>query len=81
MTQSVTPDNKPAGSIEPFIGWLEGMGKTRQTGHRWCKQFPWMEDGIVNIFGRLYIKKATILEFERRAMAGEFHRDITPEEK
>jgi hypothetical protein len=43
---------------------------------RWRRQFPWLE--TTNIFGKLYIRRKTIEEFERRAIAGEFQRDIHP---
>jgi hypothetical protein len=31
----------------------------------------------VNIFGKLYITRDEIAKFERRALAGEFHKDAT----
>jgi hypothetical protein len=66
----------PAGDLIAFNQWLEGIDRTRATGHRWRKQFPWLT--TINIFGKLYIRRTTIEEFERRAIAGEFKRDIYP---
>jgi hypothetical protein len=66
----------PASSVVPFHDWLEGMGRTRATGHRWRREFPWLK--VINIFGKLYISRETIAEFERRAFAGELARDIKP---
>jgi hypothetical protein len=65
-----------AGNLVSFDGWLESLDKTRGTGWRWRK------DGLiktVNIFGKLYIHRDEIAHFERRALAGEFHKDsVTP---
>ena len=66
-----------AGNLVSFYGWLESLDKTRTTGWRWRK------DGLVktvNIFGKLYITREEIARFERRAIAGEFHKDTpTPQ--
>ena len=62
---------QPASNIVPFYDWLEELGKCRATGHRWRKDYSWLEAGIVNVFGRLYIRRETIREFENRALAGE----------
>ncbi len=49
--------------------WLTEIDKTPATGWRW-RQRGWI--ATVNIAGRLYISRAVIAEFERRAAAGEF---------
>lgn len=64
------------GDLVSFDAWLESIDRTRATGHRWRKRFPWLE--TLNVFGRLYIRRKTIEEFERRAPAGEFQRDMRP---
>ncbi|MET0502560.1 MAG: hypothetical protein ABW172_13630 [Candidatus Binatia bacterium] len=65
-----------AGNLFAYDAWLRGLGRTRATGHRWRKQFPWLK--TVNILGKIYISRETIAEFERRALAGEFKRSIHP---
>jgi hypothetical protein len=65
-----------AGDLVSFDVWLESLNRTRATGHRWRQKFPWLE--TINIFGKLYIRRTTIEEFERRAAVGEFQRDIRP---
>jgi hypothetical protein len=73
------PVRAPASNLVSFYGWLEELGKVRATGHRWRQQFPWLNEGVINVFGRLYIKRETIAEFERRAVAGELAKDIKPD--
>jgi hypothetical protein len=65
-----------AGDLVSFDVWLGSLDRTRATGHRWRKQFPWLT--VLNIFGKLYVTRDSIAEFERRALAGEFQRDIRP---
>ena len=65
-----------AGDLIAFDLWLRTLNRTRATGHRWRRQFPWLQ--TINIFGKLYIRRTTVAEFERRAVAGEFQRDIRP---
>ena len=67
-------NHETSGNLVSFYGWLESLDKTRTTGWRWRK------DGLiktVNIFGKLYITRDEIAKFERRAMAGEFHKEAT----
>ena len=58
-----------------FNKFLQDMGVTSTTGWRWRKKgmIP-----TVNIYGRLYVAEDKILEFNRRATAGEFAKDISP---
>jgi hypothetical protein len=35
---------------------------------------------VINIFGKLYITREMIAEFERRALAGELAKDIKPDQ-
>jgi hypothetical protein len=65
-------------SLVPFYWWLQQMGRTRATGHRWRKSYKWFNEGIVNVFGKLYIKRDTIVEFEDRALRGELCNPIRP---
>jgi hypothetical protein len=75
MSAADAPQN-PAGELVAFDAWMKSLNKTRATGHRWRKRFPWLK--TVNIFGKNYISRQTITEFERRAAAGEFARDVHP---
>ena len=69
---------EPQGNCDPsnlfsFDEWLRGRNLTRITGYRYRKQ------GLIhtiNIFGRLYITREEIANFERRAIAGEFHKEV-----
>lgn len=66
----------PTSGIVSYEKWLEEINKTHATGWRWRKQ-GWIE--TINIAGRLYVSRAAIAEFERRAAAGEFSKvHITP---
>jgi len=64
--------NINAGTLVSFDDWINSLGKTRTTGWRWRK------GGLirtVNIFGKLYISREEIDCFEKRAIAGQFHRE------
>lgn len=66
-----TPCDSSPSNLFSFDEWLRGRNLTRTTGYRYRKQ------GIistVNIFGRLYITREEIANFERRAVAGEFNK-------
>jgi hypothetical protein len=76
MQQPTSQLQPTAGDLVSFDRWIGSLNRTRATGHRWRRQFPWLK--TINIFGKLYIRRKTIEEFERRAMAGEFKRDIHP---
>ena len=76
MHQPKSPLQPAAGDLVAFDAWIRSLDRTRPTGHRWRKQFPWLE--TINIFGKLYIRRKIIAEFERRALAGEFKRNIRP---
>ena len=69
-----------ATSIVSWGDWLDAMGRTRSTGHRWRQLYPWLNAGVVNCFGKLYIRRDVIAEFERRALAGELAKDIKPDQ-
>jgi hypothetical protein len=66
----------PPGNLVTYDAWIGSLNKTRATGWRWRKTYPWLK--TVNIFGKLYITCETIAEFERRALAGEFEKHIFP---
>ena len=54
------------------------MGVTSTTGWRWRKR------GILpttNIYGRLYVTAESLVEFHRRANAGEFAKETKPGKK
>jgi hypothetical protein len=76
MAQIHVAEQNPAGNLVSFHGWLHELNRTRSTGHQWRKRYPWLAAGVVNVFGKLYISRDTIVEFERRALAGELARDI-----
>ena len=77
MERSVTTQKHlGAGNLVAFDSWIKSLNKTRVTGHRWRRQFPWLK--TVNIFGRLYISRDTIADFERRALDGEFEKQMRP---
>lgn len=62
-----------------FEKWLQEIDKTPATGWRWRKK-GWI--ATVNICGRLYVTRAAIAEFERRAAAGAFSKvHCTPRRK
>lgn len=77
MAQLHSIEKLPAGNLVSFHSWIKGLDRTRATGHRWRKEYPWLNEGVVNIFGKNYISRDTIAEFERRALAGELAKDIT----
>jgi hypothetical protein len=52
--------------------------KNPNHGFRWRKELPWLK--VINIFGRLYVSRDTIAEFERRALDGEFQKQMRPAE-
>src|SRR5690606_21833627 len=71
MEQANTSDTA---SLVAFDHWLEERGSSRTTGYRYRKQ------GLVdtvNIFGRLFISRDEIARFEKRAIAGEFSREVS----
>ena len=70
-TNHETQSNADPSNLFSFDGWLRGRGLTRTTGYRYRRQ------GLIettNIFGRLYVTRQQIEQFERRAIAGEFHK-------
>ena len=73
------PSHADPSQLFAFDEYLRGRNLTRTTGYRYRRQ------GLietVNIFGRLYVTRKEIERFERRAMAGEFHKDAnTPSRK
>ena len=52
-----------------FDCWRDSIPITAATGWRWRKR-GWIV--VQNIAGRVYVTRAAIAEFERRAAAGEF---------
>ncbi len=61
-----------ASNLVSFDDWLSDLGKTRVTGFRWRK-LGLIE--VVNIFGRLYLTREAIAEFEEKAKRGDFARE------
>jgi hypothetical protein len=55
----------------PFEHWLRQFGRTRQTGHRWMQELPWLKAETINIPGRLYISAAGARRFVEPAAAGQ----------
>ena len=72
-TQNLLSNVAVLSQLTSFELWLASLGLTRTTGYRYRKQ------GLIqttNIFGRLYVTREEIEKFERRAIAGEFHKDV-----
>ncbi len=69
--------NKPkypeAGELLSFDTWLHSIDRTRSTGWRWRSNGT-IE--TINVFGKLYVTRDAIAEFERRALAGDFSREV-----
>lgn len=64
--------------IQAVSAWCRQIGRSHVTVWRW-RENGWIT--TINIAGRPYITRETILEFKRRAMAGEFakqHHAPTP---
>jgi hypothetical protein len=64
--------------IQAVSAWCRRIGRSHVTVWRW-RENGWIT--TVNIAGRPYITRETVLEFKRRAMAGEFskpHHAPTP---
>ncbi len=71
MTEAhqATASNADPSILIPFERWLEGRNLTRTTGYRYRKHGLIR---VVNIFGRLYITRAEVQDFDRRAVNGDF---------
>lgn len=61
-----------ASNLVSFDDWLSDLGKTRVTGFRWRK-LGLIE--VFNIFGRLYVSREAIADFEEKAKRGDFARE------
>ena len=67
------PSNADPSNLFCFYRYLAGRNLTRTTGYRYRQQ------GIIrviDIFGRLYITREEIENFERRVLAGEFTKAV-----
>jgi hypothetical protein len=53
----------------PFEQFCAQFGRTRQTGHRWMQELPWLKAETINILGRLYISAAGAQRFLELAAA------------
>ena len=69
------PPENPS-SLVSLASWTKGLGVSRTTIHRWRRKFPWLK--TENIYGKVYVRRESIAEFERRVMAGELSRDVHP---
>ena len=67
-TNSSSTDGS-TGNLVALNTWLPSLGVQPITAWRWRKK-GWIT--TTNICGRVYISRDTILDFERRAAAGEF---------
>jgi predicted site-specific integrase-resolvase len=67
MKTQTSPDGR-AGMVALNV-WLTRIGVTPVTGWRWRNK-GWLK--TVNIMGRVYVTDEAVLEFSRRAQAGEF---------
>jgi hypothetical protein len=75
MSAVVAPSENPSGLVS-LASWTKGLGVSRTTIHRYRKKFEWLK--CANVYGKVYVTRASIEEFERRAMAGEFSKDVHP---
>jgi hypothetical protein len=55
----------------PFEQFCAQFGRTRQIGHRWMQQLPWLKAESLTILGRLYISAAGAQRFTELATAGQ----------
>jgi hypothetical protein len=53
----------------PLNRWLEKLNISSVTAWRWRKR-GWLK--VVNVGGRLFVRPQDLVEFENRALAGEF---------
>jgi hypothetical protein len=65
-----------ASDLIAYDHWLASLPISAATGWRW-RQRGLIE--VINIYGRCYVSRSAIAEFERRAAAGEFAKEhVTP---
>lgn len=74
MFHSETMGTSSATGIVSLKAYIKQAGISTITGWRWRKK-GWLK--TVNIAGREYIRAEDIADFERRAAAGEFSRDLS----
>lgn len=74
MFQSETMGTSSTAGIVSLKAYIQRAGISTITGWRWRKK-GWLK--TVNIAGREYIRSEDIAEFERRAAAGEFSRELS----
>jgi hypothetical protein len=69
----------PASDLVAYDSWLASIDRSLATGWRWRRR------GLIQpieIFGRLYVSRRAIADFELRASRGEFSKDCkTPQRK
>lgn len=61
-----------SGGLVALNAWLTQVGITPVTAWRWRRK-GWLQ--TTNILGRVYLSNDAILEFQRRAQAGEFAKE------
>jgi hypothetical protein len=71
-------ENHSNNHLQPFSKWLRNSGVAAVTGWRWRKK-KYIK--TLNIAGRLYVTQEAVVEFHRRAAAGEFSKNSTRPEK
>lgn len=74
MFHSETLGHSPTGGIVSLKAYIKQAGISTITGWRWRKK-GWLK--TINIAGREYVRAEDIAEFERRAAAGEFSRELS----
>ena len=68
-----------ASDLFAYDEWLASIPISAATGWRW-RQRGLIK--VINIYGRCYVARSAIAEFERRAAAGEFAKEhFTPRKR
>jgi hypothetical protein len=73
ITFCAVPEHYFISNLVSYDKWLSEIGITAATGYRWRKR------GMirtVNVYGRVYIARTEIADFERNAAAGAFAKEI-----
>ena len=73
VAKSPVNQTNSASNLVPWDEWLRGMGLDKSTGFRYRQRGLL---SVCNIFGRIYITRAEIANFEARVLAGDFAKQV-----